>query len=331
MRATLKLLSHLLLASSFAITTNVLAEEKKAEAPLHKFSGSYGVDYLFEPRASVTGTGREYKKQRAIIYPSAKYTYASKYSLALSPEFRFNNGYQKGGYNTRPGKIHLARGLVTAMVNNVLTEEHNGLKLDLGYVRRIFNQTTNPGNYGNHRLRAYVSKKVNDSLNFSVNNDFMYSARNTWSPVNTSEREDPTSIWKFLYNPISTVNLTLSEKLSFTFYYDWNLYYYHKDYNDIHRVDFVSENSHILTYTINDTYSAGSNFKYSHSISRSGDPSQSFEFAPFVSKNLTDKISLSFEVNWLTHQANDSEDGIAPRRHFWQYPDLAIYYSQVLF
>ncbi len=323
MRATLMLLSHLLMASSFVFIANVQAEDKPAAAaPLHKFSGSYGVDYLFEPNEEAeTYPEQEYKKQRAIVYPSFKYTYDSKFSFGLTPEFRYNNGYQNGGYNTRPGKVHFARALFTAMVNNVLTEKDHGLKVDMGYVRRVFNQTTNPGNYGNHRFRVFVSKKLNDTINFSVNNDFLYNATVDWKD----------SDWKLWYNPISTVNFTLSEKLSFMMYYDWSVRKFHREQPNKENIDIITENSNILTYTFNDVYSAGSNFKFDYNLDRSEKETVNFYVAPFVTKNLTDKISLSFEVSWTTHKEGDGKKGLEPKEKFWEYPDMAIYYSQVLF
>lgn len=309
-------------------------EEVKADNP-HKFSGYIGFDYLFEPLVEDTkatsdlqdATGnsnavsvleKDYKKQRAIVYPGFSYTYNKKWTAGFFPEFRYNNGHQTGGYPTNPGRLEYARSIIYLGRKALLNEQDHGVNLEVGYVRRLFNKGVFPTNNGNHRLRAVVGKKINDKVNVSVFNEVLYNATKKWT----------NSAWKFNYNLKPTVNISFTEKLSLTIMYDTITAWYHRSLPNKNKKDFVSENYHILTYTLNDTYSVGNTFKYNYSYNRDGNPDQSFLLAPFTTINLTPTTSLSFEVAWTYSQSNDSGNGLAPRENFHQYPDLAIYFFQ---
>lgn len=296
------------------------AEAAKVESK-HKFSGYIGFDYYFEPLADDDQglepvLEKEYKKQRAIVYPGVTYTYNKQWALGFYPEFRYNNGHQLGGYPTNPGKMEYARSIVSLMRKGVLNEKEHGVNLEMGYVRRLFNKGVFPTNYGNHRFRTVLSKNVNDSFNFSIFNEVLYNATEKWA--NTS--------WKFIDNIKPTLNFTFSEKLTFSMIYDINVSFYHRDIKDQHKKDFTSENHHILTYALNDTYSVGTDLKFNYNYNRKGNPDQSLIFAPYTTINLTPATSLSFEVAWTYSAANDGEDGFAPRKNVHQYPDLAIYF-----
>lgn len=313
-----------------ATTPEEKKEETKIESP-HKFSGYVGFDYYFEPlypddHGASDTLEKEYKKQRAIVYPGFSYTYDKKWTAGFFPEFRYNNGHQTGGYPTNPGRLEYARSIIYLGRKALLNEQEHGVNLEVGYVRRLFNKGLFPTNGGNHRLRTVVSKKVSDTFNFSIFNEVLYNATDKWT--NTS--------WKFIDNIKPTLNFTLSEKLSLSLIYDINISYFHRDLANQERIDMTSENHHIITYTVNDKYSVGSDFKYNYNIHRTGAKNYSpfasstagLVLAPFVSFNLTPTTSLSFELSWVYNKYNDTEEGFAPARNFHQYPDLAIYFFQ---
>lgn len=303
-------------------------EEKKEEAKvesIHKFSAYWGFDYVAEPLAddnlsSPNVLEKEYKKQRAIIYPGITYTYDKKWALGLYPEFRFNTNHQTGGYPTNPGRVEYARAIVSLMRKGVLNEKDHGVGLEVGYVRRIFNKGV-LNNNGNHRLRTVFSKTFNEKINASLFNEILYNATEDWTD----------STWKFIDNIRPTVNVTLTEKLSLRFIYDVNISFYHRDQVNKNKKDFTSENHHIVVYSINDKYSVGTDFKYNYFYDRSGNPDQNLLIAPYTTVYVTPTTSISFEVAWTYSQANDNYDGFAPKRNFHQYPDLAIYFFQTLF
>lgn len=315
-------------AQAQTTTTGTAASEVKAES-LHKFSGYIGMDYVFEPLANddlaqVSVLEKEYKKQRAIVYPGVTYTYNKEWALSLAPEFRYNNGHQDGGYPTNPGRLEYARSLISLMRKGILNEKEHGFNFEAGYVRRVFNKGVLPTNSGNHRLRTVLSKNVNDKFNFSIFNEVLYSATKKWT----------NSSWKFIDNIKPTLNFTLSEKLSLSLIYDVNIAYFHRTLANQNKTDLASENHHIITYTISDMYSVGSDFKFNYGIYRNGvanfnpnnEPTPGLVLAPFVTLNLTSATSVSFEASWTYNQYNDSEEGFAPKRNFYQYPDLAIYF-----
>lgn len=307
-------------AQAQTTTTGTAASEVKAES-LHKFSGYIGMNYLFEPLANddlaqVSVLEKEYKKQRAIVYPGVTYTYNKEWALSLAPEFRYNNGHQDGGYPTNPGRLEYARSLISLMRKGILNEKEHGFNFEAGYVRRVFNKGVFPTNSGNHRLRTVLSKNVNDKFNFSIFNEILYSATKKWTD----------SSWKFIDNIKPTLNFTFTDKLTFLMIYDVNVTFYHREQVNKHKKDFTSENHHIVAYTLNDTYSVGSDFTFNYNYNREGNPDQSLVLAPYTTINLTPATRLSLEASWTYNAANDSETGFAPKRNFHQYPDLAIYF-----
>lgn len=320
----------------------VKKEEEKKEEPAkveskHKLSAYWGFDYVAEPLTSDPASRnvleKEYKKQRAIIYPGITYTYDKKWALGLYPEFRYNTNHQTGGYPTNPGRVEYARGIISLMRKGVLNEKDHGVGLEVGYVRRVFNKGVLE-NDGNHRLRTVFSKTINDKVSVSLFNEILYNATKNWAKatLNNDTGVYDNNQWKFIDNIKPTVNVALTEKLALTFVYDINVSFYHRDVNQVaHKKDFTSENHNIIAYTINDKYSVGSDFKYNYFYDRSGNPDQSLIIAPYTTVNVTPTTSISFEVAWTYSQANDDYDGFAPKRNFHQYPDLAIYFFQTLF
>lgn len=305
----------------------VKKEEEKKEEPKveskHKLSAYWGFDYVSEPLSDDPNSAvleKEYKKQRAIVYPGITYTYDKKWALGLYPEFRYNTNHQTGGYPTNPGRMEYARAIISLMRKGVLNEKEHGVGLEVGYVRRVFNKGVLE-NDGNHRLRTVFSKTFNDKVSASLFNEILYNATKKWND----------NTWKFIDNIKPTVNVALTEKLALTFVYDINVSFYHRDQVGKHKKDFTSENHNIIGYTINDKYSVGTDFKYNYFYDRSGNPDQSLIIAPYTTVNVTPTTSISFEVAWTYSQANDGQDGLAPRRNFHQYPDLAIYFFQTLF
>lgn len=308
----------------------VKKEEEKKEEPAkveskHKLSAYWGFDYVAEPLtddilSSPNVLEKEYKKQRAIVYPGITYTYDKKWALGLYPEFRYNTNHQTGGYPTNPGRMEYARAIISLMRKGVLNEKDHGVGLEVGYVRRIFNKGVLENN-GNHRLRTVFSKTINDKVSVSLFNELLFNATEDWTDTT----------WKFIDNIKPRVNVALTEKLALTFVYDINVSFYHRDQVGKHKKDFTSENHNIIAYTINDKYSVGTDFKYNYFYDRSGNPDQSLIIAPYTTVYVTPTTSISFEVAWTYSQANDNYDGFAPKRNFHQYPDLAIYFFQTLF
>ena len=320
---------------SFNLKTDIASlRANDPKDSLVKYSAYWGFDYVSEPQASVGGVvNKDYKKQRAIVYPGFSLTYDKKWNYGFAPEFRYNNGYQTGGYPTPKGRLEYVRGLFNITRKNVLNEKDHGFNLDVGYVRRVFNKGV-LNNNGNHRLRTVLSKTVNDKINFSIFNEILYNATDNWAKatLNNDTGVYDNNQWKFIDNIKPRVNVTLTEKLALTFVYDINVSFYHRDVNQVpHKKDFTSENHHIIVYTINDKYSLGSDFKFNYSYDRSGNPDQSLIIAPYTTVYVTPTTSISFEVAWTYSQANDNYDGFAPKRNFHQYPDLAIYFFQTLF
>ncbi len=306
--------------------TAATTEVAKVES-VHKFSSSIYAEYYGEALANDPNSDvleKEYKKQRGLMIPSVKYTYNKLYVVNLSPEFRYNNGHQIGSYPTHPGRIQIARGIVYIGKKGVLNEKDHGFDLEVGYVRRLFNRSVINSD-GNHRLRAILNKNVNDNFNFNIFNDFMYNATRKWS----------NSSWKFTDNVTPTFNIIFNDKLTLTLIYDTNISYYHRKTAGNNRLDFSVENQNILTYTMNETFSFGPNFKYYYAINKNGVSNYNGNgtatpttiFAPFISMNVGPKTSITLEASWTLTKYNDEKDGMKLARNFHQYPDLAMYFS----
>ena len=310
-----------------AVATTETKKEESAPESLHKFSASIYAEYYAEPLENDPNSAeleKEYKKQRGLVIPGFRYTYNKQWVVSLSPEFRYNNGHQNGNYPTNPGRVQLARGIIYLGKKGVLNEKDHGVDLEVGYVRRLFNRAVINSD-GNHRFRTILNKNVNEKFNFNIFNDFMYNATRKWS----------NGSWKFLDNLIPTFNIIFSEKLTLTIFADNNISYFHRKMPGSNRFDYTVENQNILTYTINDTFSAGPNLKYYYSIDKNGvsnynadnQPTPTTIFAPYVTMNISPKTSISAEASWTLTKYNDDQDGLKLAKNFHQYPDLALYFS----
>ena len=310
-----------------APATTEAKKEESAPESLHKISTSIYAEYYAEPLAKDPNSAeleKQYKKQRGLLIPAFRYTYNKQWVLSLSPEFRYNNGHQIGGYPTNPGRLQLARGLIYLGKKGVLNEKDHGIDLEVGYVRRLFNRAVVDSD-GNHRFRTILNKNVNEKFNFNILNDFMYNATRKWTDDS----------WKFLDNFIPTLNFIFSDKLTLTILADNNISYYHRKIPGLNRLDYTVEMQNILTYTINDTFSAGPNLKYYYSINKNGvsnynsqnKPTPTTIFAPYVSMNISPKTSITMDASWILTKYNDDQDGLKLAKNFSQYPDLGLYFS----
>lgn len=306
-----------------ALEAKKAAEKAKAEdsSGLYgymksRFSASYHGEFYLS-RKDVNSTDEkdhDIQDLKIMHNPSVIYRPATNLKLLVTSEFKYTDAVSKGTFINR----HY-RSLVLFTRENVLTEKDDGIKMDVGVGRRIFDRNHgNASSYGNTRLNASLSKKVSDKLSSSL---FVQYLAN--DPV---YRKIGSSTWKHSIELIPSFTWQITDKLSYFFNDDFIINTpYHS--NDNQNIDISHEmNVGVVTYQFNDNDSAYFQLKYLHS---SGDPFQvaqnvddSFEYYIGHTHSFTPKLSATAEVGSKIIGSKDGRDFFAKEA---KYPEFALY------
>lgn len=234
------------------------------------------------------------------------YKLAQDWSLTTSLEFRYTNK-DKVLFVLDTHKF--TRGLVAVTKKNVLREADAGVQLDLGYARRYNDPVYSRGSYGNDRLNAKLTK------NFGKNNASLFAQYLTNDPKFAQIKN---TTWRRAVQLVPTINIQLTENLTYTFVDDFTLF---RMYNDLtvgsHSMIHEMQPA-VFTYQFNDKLSVFASLKYNYAeapIATTNAYDLGYGFG--AGYNFLPKLTLTGEVSSDVFASNDhkiiSEGALKPK------------------
>jgi predicted porin len=318
----LLLLAVLGLTSATAFGADeVKTEAKKEEVKTWKdnLSLSYHGEFGFMRDNSGEGDLKDFFQ---FHNPTVGYKLMKNLSFSSSWEFRYAD-------HTRAKFVNrFYRALFSLSMTNVLTEKEDGIKLDLGVARRYMDRTAVPGTYGNNRYNFTLTKSWGDN-NASLFVQYLENDPKTLSGTNAATD----STWRRTIEFIPTVNLQLTDKLSFTSTDDINItspwFGGHADDSTLtHEWSFA-----VFTYKFTDIVSSYLQLKYNHITDFSAqtdkagvDSADNFEYYLGTSYSVTPKVTLTAEVGseFLTNQDEKTISNKLKKPEFVLYVDASF-------
>ncbi len=266
-------------------------EEPKKEEPkkdmtfLERFSLNYHGEFGF-----LRDSNDDITHYQSLQNPSIGYKILKNLSFTSSLEWRMTDKPSNGVYNAN----RFYRALFSLSLTNVLTEKEDGFRLDLGVARRYLDRSHPSGlkTYGNNRYNFTVSKSWGEN-NGSLFVQYLENDPKTLS--GTSAANDNT--WRRTVELIPTVNLQLTDKLSFTstddINYTWAWFSGHpNDTSLTHEWSFA-----VFTYRFSDIVSSYLQLKYNHITDfTSNDNTDNFEYYIGTSYSVTPKLTVTGEI-----------------------------------
>lgn len=286
------------------------------------FSASYHGEYYFN-RRDITSPNKDDRQIQDLLQlhnPTIIYRPIKNWKILATSEFKYSDiplGVpSRGTYFNR----HF-RSLILVTRENVLTEKENGLKLDLGFGRRIFDRkqgAVTAASYGNNRVNASLGKKFGENLSSSMLVQYLGNDPAKGKIKNTT--------WKHSLELIPSITWQITEKLSYLFNDDfvlntswWNNNAKDLDYSHEMNIGFVS-------YQFDDKNSAYFQFKYLHAstapFQAAPNVDDHFEYYIGHAHNFTPKITITGEVGSTIFAAKDGKDFFA---NDVKYPQFALY------
>jgi hypothetical protein len=297
------------------------------------FTATYHGEYYFQRTDSTSDDPkkRELQNLRILHNPTIIYRPVKNYKLLVTSEFTYSDNGNAGKFINR----HY-RDLILLTRENILTEKENGLKMDVGVGRRIFDRNhSKQQSYGNSRINTTLSKKfLDDKLSSSILVQYLKNDPASHKIKNgTTKRIKPTT-WEHSLELIPTLNWQITDKLSYLFNDDFilNTSYSKDNYSD---TDFSHEmNIGFVTYQFNDKNAAYFQLKYLRFSNVDADdlnvgPFQKnrntddwFEYYIGYIYNITPKFTVTGEVGSKFLGASDGRDGFSKEI---AYPEVALY------
>jgi hypothetical protein len=279
------------------------------------FSASYHGEYYAVRRDVTSPNKNDHSIQdiRIMHNPTLIFKPSKDWQYLATGEFKYSDmptvAYPNNFY----------RALFTATRKNLLTEKENGLQVDAGIGRRVFNAGIAAPSYGNNRAFTTITKtfgKNNASLFLQyLHNDYKKSSATTW---------------KHSLEVIPTISLQLTDKLSYLFNDDivLNTPKYQntaRDFSTSHEMNLAYVN-YQWTDKINTYYQ----FKYYHTDDFTKAPQTQddwFEHYVGVGYAFNPKATVTFEVGSELFHARDNEKLFSNKT---RYPELALYLDLAL-
>lgn len=303
-------------------------EAKKTETPAasngvlgyikDKFSASYHGEFYFVRRDITSANKDDHDLQdfNVMHNPTIIYRPFTNWKLLATSEFKYTDTEPAAA----PYPDRHYRSLILITRENILTQKDNGIKLDAGIGRRIFDRLGLPSTYGNSRVNVTVSRKVNDKL--SVSSLVQYLANDP------AKGQIGATTWKHSLELIPTVNYQITDKLSYFFNDDFiiNTAWFNNSPNEVtisHEM-----NVGVFSYQFTDAQSAYFQLKYLHTEdfrNAPGNPrpnSDYFDYYIGYTYAITPKFSVTPEIGSTLFKARDGRDFFAKNV---EYPELALY------
>ncbi len=286
------------------------------------FSASYHGEYYFTRKDLTSSNKEDYDIQdlRIMHNPTIIYRPVKNWKILATSEFKYTDAtVLRGTYINR----HY-RSLVLISRENVLTEKENGIKMDIGVGRRIFDRNHGKAaGYGNSRINTSLSKKFGDNLSTSLLVQYL---------ANDPAKGKITQYtWKHSLELIPSFTFQITDKLSYFFNDDIviNTPWYGDTSKDI---DFSHEmNIGVVSYQFNDKNSAYFQFKYLHfsyaPFDKAPDVNDWFEYYIGHTYSFTPKVSLTGEIGSKIFAGSDGRDFFAKNI---KYPEFALYFDVAL-
>lgn len=316
--AAAKALEEKRLAEAKAAAEKAKAEESAGVLGYLKshFNASYHGEYVFTRKDIFSENDEDHKIQdlRIMHIPTVIYSPVKNWKFLATSEFKYTDAEAKATWINR----HY-RSLFLLTRENILTQKENGIKMDVGVGRRVFDRNHGAATvYGNTRLNTTLSKKINDKLSTSLLAQYLLNDPDTSKLKRTT--------WKHSLELIPSFTYQITSKLSYFFNDDfilntaWN--------NDTSKkLDFSHEmNIGVVSYQWNDKNSSYFQFKYLRVSAAPFQEAQKvtdwFEYYIGHTYLFTPKISVTGEIGSKIFRAHDGRDFFAKEI---AYPELALY------
>lgn len=286
-----------------------------------KVSASYHGEYYFSRKDINSANKEDHDLQdfKVMHNPTIIIRPVKNWKFLATSEFKYTDAEAKGTFINR----HF-RSLVLITRENLLTEKEDGIKLDMGVGRRIFDRNHGKASgYGNSRINTSISKKFGENLSTSFFAQYLYN--------DPAKGKIAATTWKHSLELIPSFTYQITDKLSYFFNDDFIL-------NTPWRGDTAEDfdishemNIGVVSYQFNDANSAYFQFKYLHFSGKPFDKAPTiddwFEYYIGYTHSFTPKISLTAEVGSKIFGAKDGRDFFAKEV---QYPEFALYFDMAL-
>lgn len=243
--------------------------------------------------------------------PTFIYKFKKNWKFSGLGEFKYSD-YEAPGF---PNRFY--RGLFTITHENILKEKENGVKLDIGIGRRVFDRKSVPGTFGNTRLVTTWSKTFNPQLSGNMLAQYLYN-----DPKNTSA-----ATWKHGVEMVPSFSYTINDKFSFSFQDDINLNTPWK--NDTLRSYAITHEAYsTLTYKHSDKINPYFQFHYLHGddyTSAAGYKTDSLDYFLGCGFTIGQKLNITPEIGHLLFTDSDHRMFVEMLDEMLKTPDLAIY------
>lgn len=281
-----------------------------------KFSATYHGEYYFTRRDvdSTNDNDHDIQDLKIMHNPTVIYKPTKNWQILATAEFKYTDA-PKPGAGTFVNDYY--RSLFTVTRKNILIEQESGFQLDAGIGRRDFNTRTNPQNFGNSRVFTTITKTYGKN-NGSLFVQYLYNDPN----ISTSKN------WKHSLELIPTINIELTEKLSYLFNDDISIYTpIFKNPN--HDVIVTHEmNLAYLSYKWTDKINSYYQLKYYHAEEFSNEPKDDYnEHYIGLTYAFTPKISLTTEIGSEIFHAHDRKSFFAKKA---SYPEFQFYLDMAI-
>ena len=279
------------------------------------FSASYHGEYYLTRKNINSANDDDHDMQdlRVMHNPTIIYRPITNWKLLATSEFKYTDATAAGTYINR----HF-RSLVLLTRENVLTEKENGIKMDIGLGRRIFDRNHGKAaSYGNSRINTSLSKKFSDSLSTTLLVQYLGN-----DPV---KRMITAETWRHGLEIIPSFTYQISDKVTYFFNDDIIINTPWQNNTD-EKIDISHEmNIGFVSYQWDDKNSSYFQLKYLHGTNTTFADQGSADYFDYYighTHNFTPKLSVTGEFGSTFLALRDGRDGFAKAA---TYPELAFY------
>lgn len=309
--------AKILLITAFILSGETFAQgmpssEESLKYLKDHFSATYHGEYYFVRRdvESANEDDHAISDIKIMHNPTLIYKPNENWQVLATGEFKYSDQPAPG---RRSFINNYFRSLFTVTRKNLLVEKEHGLKLDAGVGRRDFNNSVSPDVYGNYRAFATLSKTYG-AHSGSLFVQYLYN----------DPKKSTASTWEHGLELIPTINIQLTEKLSYMFNDDivintsnWSKPGVKNELSITHDMNLA-----YLSYTLNDKFTTYYQFKYYHSADFTDGQDDYFEHYVGVTYTHNKNASVTFELGSDIIHASDSKSLFSKKA---SYPELAIY------
>ena len=285
------------------------------------FSASYHGEFYAVRRDVYSANPDDHTIQdfKIMHNPTVIYKPTPDWLAMATAEFKYSDQPNKVAGPAYPNDFY--RALFTVTRKNIVTEKEKGIQLDAGVGRRVFNTGSEQAagghfplpSYGNDRAFTTLTKNWGKS-NASLFLQYLYN----------DYKKTSATTWKHGLEVIPTLNLQLTEKLSYLFNDDINFntpkLNAARDFSTTHEMNVA-----YLNYQWTDKINTYYQFKYYHNNNFTKDPQTEddyFEHYAGIGYAFNPKATVTFEVGSEVVHARDGRDFFSKKI---AYPELALY------